>query len=554
MSVASRISKVLMGMALLMGLSCKPSARSPQYGHLTATPSLASKLLRSSNRTWHRYTSKNIELLSDYSQAQAIEAVHVFERAKVFLDQVLPYKAPEQEGPLLVILFQDPQEIRSRSNNPLAVCTFMVQAPGALHRRPMILAAGDDTQSMRLHWVHELTHYELYRRYGALPAWLDEGLASYFSSIEDRGDHVLLGTPQRLWRFVDDDRGMRVKKEWTHKRTVVPRTWFLDASDLVRTDYYEFHPSMGVSDPSQTDMENEVINYAESWLVIHMLYHGHPEYRQLLRDSIATQPDPLKWGKELVTRLHEIPHDTLDRNVSSYATALSNPAQPIAMPILPPAKVHIESLSPTQVVETKAMGLAKPELLLPDLEALLFASPPSAQALRTRAWMLLRRERHSDAAYALCAAHKLLSDSAQPDQDELAEVLHLGLWIDVALRNKGKALGCLPDRAVHGTAWAYALRKVARTGAQWHAVTQVLGAYGEYKDAVRSGERALTTDPSCWACYESMAQLSHRLGQPHRALALQHSAIDWTPSALGERYLSRQRHDLTRYSHSAKPK
>lgn len=547
------MAPALAGLSALALISCNPQSQSSEYGRMTATPNLAHSSAFSEQRTWRRLTSKHIELVSDYPRAQALEALRVFERAKVFLNQVLPYEPPKENTPLLVFLFQDPREIRGRSSNPMAVCTFMVRSPGALHRRPMILAAGDNTQSMRMHWVHELTHYELFRRYGALPAWLDEGLASYFSSIEDLGEEVLLGTPQRLWRFVDDDRGMRTKKEWTHKRTVVPRTWLLDASDLVRTNYYQFHPSMATQKPSQSDLENEVVNYAESWLIIHMLYHGYPEYQQLMQSSVRDQPDPLKWGEEIITRLHSIPRDTLDKNLAAYATTVSSPARPIPMPSYPRSQVRVETLDPVQEIEAKSTTLAEPESMLAELNAALATQEPTVHGLRTRAWMQLRLKRESAAAHSLCSAKKLAEQQQNPK--EQAELLHLGLWIDVELRRKGKALGCLHNPTpTSGTAWALALRKVAHTAPQWHAVTQVLGAYGNYEDAMASGRKALAQDPSCWACYESMAQVSFRQGDSHRAIKLQHSAIGWTPDALGDRYHNRQRSDLARYAQTAQHK
>lgn len=547
-STIQALRSTLLGLVAALALGCNSKSASHDQVRLTSAPAILPDYGLSQKKIWHRYRSANIELISDYPQERALQAIRVFERGRVYLNQVLPYKAPKHTEPLLVLLFQDPKEIRSRSANPMSVCTFMVQTPGALHRRPMVLAAGDDTQSMRLHWVHELTHYELYRRYGALPAWLDEGLASYFSSIDDLGDKVMLGTPQRLWRFVDDDKGMRTKKEWTHKRTVVPRAWLMDASELIDTDYYQFHTSMAQEKTKQSAFADEAVNYAESWLLIHMLLHGSPEYQSLWKTSIASTRDPLAWGDDLVRRLRQIPSNHLDRSLASYATKVSTAAKPIRMPRYPRPQVRIEELSETESIEARALASAEPEEFLDELELAMQMSRPSVQALRTRAWMHLRAGHPFEAGRFLCEAKSLSEQGPNDNRKQKASLLHLGLWIDVEMRREGRSLACLEGHKGEGTSWANALRQVAHSAEQWHAVTQILGAYGKYQEAMRSGELALKQNPTCWACYESLARLSYQIGHPQRALALQHNAIDWTPDALGTRYLRRQQQDLARYA------
>lgn len=543
----------LLGLATAMPMGCNNKSASQDQVRLTSSPPILPDYGLKQKKTWHRYRSAHIELLSDYPQERALQAVRVFERGMVFLNQVLPYKAPKQSEPLLVLLFQDPKEIRTRSANPMSVCTFMVQSPGALHRRPLVLAAGDDTQSMRLHWVHELTHYELYRRYGALPAWLDEGLASYFSSIDDLGDKVMLGTPQRLWRFVDDDKGMRTKKEWTHKRTVVPRAWLMDASELINTDYYQFHTSMAQEKSKQSAFADEAVNYAESWLLIHMLLHGSPEYRSLWKRSIAETGDPLAWGDDLVRRLRQLPPNHLDRSLASYATKVSTDASPIRMPRYPRPQIRIEALSESASIEARSLASAEPEEFLDELALAMQMQHPTVQALRTRAWMQLRAGQPFVAGHFLCKAKAQHEQNPSKDPKQRADLLHLGLWIDVEMRREGKSLACLEGHKGEGTSWANALRQVAHSAEQWHAVTQILGAYGKYQEALESGQQALEQNPTCWACYESLARLSYQVGRPKRAIALQHNAIDWTPDALGTRYLRRQRQELARYAQVASP-
>lgn len=540
-------------MALLFGCSTKSS--NSEYGRLTATPILdQSSTYSREARTWRRLRSEHLELITDYPLAQALEAVRVFERAEVYLDQVLPYGKPKRSSPLMVVLFRDPKELQARSANPMAVCTFLVRAPGALHRRPMILAAGDNTLSMRLHWVHELSHYELYRRFGALPAWLDEGLAAYFSSIEDLGQQVLIGTPQRLWRFVDDGKGMRTEAQWTHRRTSIPRTWFLDASELVRTDYFDFHTSMGRQPVTQGDIVNEVVNYAESWLMVHMLFHGPSRYRALMDNSVRAHAHPLGWGDRLMQQLLSIDPSTLDRDLSTYASSLSTPAVPVPMPDYWGAQIRIELLSPEEALHIKASTLAKPESLYPELEKMLKHRAPSARGLLTQAWMLLRKGQSHDAGRTLCSAESMLSKDPKPDPETQAELLHLGLWIDVELRRQNKALSCSPERSPSHTAWAEALAAKARNTAQLHSVAQVLGAYGHLDAAYAAGQKSINIDPSCWSCYESLAQISYRQGSTEYARHWQKQALEWTPGAMGKKYRKSQLNALARYEQPPKKK
>src|SRR5262249_8490080 len=73
---------------------------------------------------------------------------------------------------------------------------FVTTAPDYTDDRYIVTCG--DTRWAEQALLHELTHVFNRNTFGAIPLWLEEGLADYLSSIEVAGSRVRIGRPSRL--------------------------------------------------------------------------------------------------------------------------------------------------------------------------------------------------------------------------------------------------------------------------------------------------------------------------------------------------------------------
>jgi hypothetical protein len=104
---------------------------------------------------------------------------------------------------------------------------------------------------------HELTHYFVMRGLASRPAWLNEGLAEYFSTAEIREDEISLGA-------VSLDRLQLLET----------------GSVLPLKDFF----AIDTSSPYYNESSKASVYYAQAWGFIHYLLHGEhaPGFRQYL--------------------------------------------------------------------------------------------------------------------------------------------------------------------------------------------------------------------------------------------------------------------------------
>lgn len=111
---------------------------------------------------------------------------------------------------------------------------------------------------------HEMTHAFLESRYPAVPSWLHEGLAEYFSTFQALGDEVQVGVPH-----AEHVRSLR-------RRRFTPWEEILSTGEAPRGNGAESF-------------------YAQSWLLVHFLRHredGAAGDLQRYLEALAAEQDP----------------------------------------------------------------------------------------------------------------------------------------------------------------------------------------------------------------------------------------------------------------------
>ena len=167
-----------------------------------------------------------------------------FEQVRSFFLQASPAKhAPE--FPVRIVAFRSESQYKPYRINESAVAYY---APG--RNRDYIVMQDISSEHYPVA-IHEYTHLIVKHVGLKLPLWLNEGWADVYSSLAPKGDKALVGSPLP-----------------GHFQTLLTTKW-LTLDVLASVDH---------NSPLYNERNKAGIFYAESWLLVHMLYLS-PGYR-----------------------------------------------------------------------------------------------------------------------------------------------------------------------------------------------------------------------------------------------------------------------------------
>jgi hypothetical protein len=192
---------------------------------------------------WSVYRSPHFELYSDARETAAREAVGRLELIRhVFLERVGPAGSPL---PVRAFLFAREREFRDFRPNAITR-GFYQSGP----ERDYIAMHDLGEETVRVVY-HEYVHLTLNHSAPPLPRWLEEGTAEFYSTLQAKGDRLLIGMPIA-----------------SHLRVLSGSPW-LDADELRAVK----HDTPGYDEAGRSG-----VFYAQSWAIAHMLHLG-PRYR-----------------------------------------------------------------------------------------------------------------------------------------------------------------------------------------------------------------------------------------------------------------------------------
>jgi hypothetical protein len=145
------------------------------------------------SETWIKASSDHFQLFTSNNKEQAVRLLRQLETTRRRLLPVLDgsIAAPENHDSsrVTVIAFHSDADYASYRSNS-AASAYSLEAPGSSY---IVLGAASARDPAIA--VHEYVHHLLHQRYRGLPAWLDEGLAEVYSSVEERRNQLRLGLP-----------------------------------------------------------------------------------------------------------------------------------------------------------------------------------------------------------------------------------------------------------------------------------------------------------------------------------------------------------------------
>jgi tetratricopeptide (TPR) repeat protein len=200
--------------------------------------------LLSAPEQWIKIETPHFELYTTAGEKKGREAILYFEQVRSFFLQSSPSKhAPE--FPVRIVAFRSESQYKPYRMNESAVAYY---APG---RDRDYIVMQDISSEHYPAAIHEYTHLIVKHAGLKLPVWLNEGWADLYSSLAPKGNKAEVGVllPGRI-------------------QTLLTGKW-LPLETLAAVDH---------NSAMYNERDKAGIFYAQSWLLVHMLYLS-PDYR-----------------------------------------------------------------------------------------------------------------------------------------------------------------------------------------------------------------------------------------------------------------------------------
>jgi tetratricopeptide (TPR) repeat protein len=351
--------------------------------------------------------------------------------------------------------------------------------------------------------THELAHLLSYQAFRALPAWLEEGLATYFQTLAIYPDRIVLGGyPSREHRALQSGWLVRGRVEWRPPPPVRELRAMPDAAFRRLRD-----------------------GYLVAWRVVHFLATAsdadNRRFRRFLRavgDGAAAEA---AWADAFADR----PDAALDRDLRGYLRDGRFSTWTVSRRAGPPPEVRVRTLRPGEVHDVwmqtiLTFGEAGHNLAYAEQQLALSvaATPEWTGADYWRAVIAVHRRRPVAEIEAALRRHVarapgelrgatalLVAALDGFDDDGLGPEPPPGLddLADEVAALRGRAGGAV---ALDTLAWYFALQRRPEEGEGL-------------------ARRALAVEPGCAVCENTLALLLYQRGRPAEAIAHQERAL-----------------------------
>jgi hypothetical protein len=157
----------------LLSLGCAAPLRCPAHG----------------GAPWTELTSAHLIVRTDAPEAYVRRLIAEYEGLHAALAYVTERPRPAEDAKVIFVQFERRSDFYEMTGHkPFMRAYFTPQAPGDFEQEPTVVAHAELPDDARETFLHEVAHRFLHERFGAIPSWLDEGMAQYYETI--RGENV----------------------------------------------------------------------------------------------------------------------------------------------------------------------------------------------------------------------------------------------------------------------------------------------------------------------------------------------------------------------------
>jgi tetratricopeptide (TPR) repeat protein len=474
---------------------------------------------------WVQITSPHIILRTDLSASEARDAVVEFEGMYSMLEDVAFPSDQKPQIPTRVVLFR--REAEYREIGPASSSGYFNRAGGIDGVGvPTAVFYGDITNETRNTFLHELTHRFVAFYYPKSPSWLNEGLAEYFATMSIEGEKIVLGRrpPNKLVK--------RGTLWWSETAPggdilIVPSASIPKVEDLRAMDPGDFYTGrLSFSSPEEKlqNDRRQTANYSGAFALVHLLKNGPEPYRarfEVFMAQLGANGPKRAWE----AAFNGVEPEVLERDFQEWLTyreliLLQKPYAPRGAGVeeerpMTPAEVHLvwATIRPwgSDVHRSRARA---------DIEAAIRLAPDTPAPKLWRARLHRAEGRTAEAEEDLKDA---LATSPN-DADCIAELLHI--YVEQMKENGPE------EQWARADALATRLMKLATTVNIQNNTAWYLATRGRTDEGLPLAVRAVSSDPSCWACLDTLALLLFQKGAIHKAVEAQTIAAGLMPEGV----------------------
>ena len=445
---------------------------------------------------WMRLESDHFVLVTDQSRGDAEAALRTMEEVHYVLStSLLPGDDDTLKIQLVGFRQRDAFEAFARRGAHAFVARLW-QDDG-----PTIVYADAATGETRETMTHELVHAMLARRFVTLPTWFNEGFAEYASTVEVRGGHAYFG------------------------RSIAGADRFIGSgmpslSSLLRMKPAEFYARR---DDEHHDLRYDervslASHYVGAWAAVHMFQTGPEEYRPRFASYVDALHGGASHDAAWARAFGDVPMAALEKAYGehlarrfgiTWRTPLEERPYRGRMKASPLGQGEGELLhAKLLLVRGDAKGA------LARVQAAVQREPTSVPALLALARVSKPEERRGVLARALALA---------PDDPDVLDAYYHDL---VRARPAGQPPS---DEEVEVLG---RFTQSARTAHHFNQVAWAKAQLGSLAVGLAFAKKAVAMDPTCYACFDTLAFVLHARGDLAGALSHQRRAAALVPEGV----------------------
>ncbi len=227
--------------------------------------------LPSPKSSWIEVHTASFTLFSEAGERKTREIGEDLERLRDALSQLSPGLTLSSPTPTYIFVFKDAPSFqayqRTYNGKPVDSGGYFLGRQLANY----VAINGDQHGDERAIIYHEYLHYLMHTNFAALPLWLNEGLAEYYSTFQVARDEARIGLP------------IPEHILWLRQHALIPFATLFAVTD---------------KSPEYNETDRRGGFYAESWALVHYMISGNPERRRQASEYLrlvqaGTPPDQI---------------------------------------------------------------------------------------------------------------------------------------------------------------------------------------------------------------------------------------------------------------------